>query len=157
MPRRYASYSVESLRAYAETNLPTHIDTIESDESVTLTDPVSYLIGVDPGSEVYPRCEFEFDEGGWYQNDMRNRSVADSIFFHLISACPDADILTWQEDLRRYQAAMVLMLRENPTLGGVSWRCTPESWSIGGAGDVSEGLLRGVVTVQVLLVYTETA
>lgn len=156
MARRYASYSVENFRSYVESNLPTHIDTIETDESITLTDPAAYLKGVHPGDERYPRCEFEFDTGTWFGDDARNRMVADVVNWHLITAFADADILGGQEALRRYQAAMMLLLRENSTLGGAFVHALALDWGISGEESTRGGFV-GVVTISTQLVFEETA
>lgn len=156
MARTYASKAGEDLRSYLETNLGTYVDAVETAESVTLATPGTYLAGVHPFDERFPRVEVEWQGGGPTDGGEGFRTDRWEFDFtvHLITAFADADVITGQEDQRRYATALIDCIEADVTLGGNV--IAAEITDIASSGEASEhGNLVGVLSMSTT-VYLHT-
>jgi len=157
MAKRFASRAVEELRAYLEANLATHIATINSEESVSLANPVAYLAGLHPFGEQFPRVEIEFQEGSpdpgpeGFRNDM----WAWRCSVLLVHAYKDVDVVAGQVELRQYLSAMLLAIQADITLGDTVVHAEIED--VATSGEISDqGRLVGI-TSMIVNVHTHEA
>lgn len=146
MPR-YASGGVEGLRAYLAANLPSHINTVEADESVTLADPDVYR-GAEHPAAVEPLA-IEVDSPGHEPEDLINDVEAVDLVVNIVLRVPDADVVAAKQNLRRYVSALRRCLRADVTAGGACFDTQPGRTDYAGIGD--DGQLVLVATTAVLM------
>lgn len=118
---RYADRAVANLLSYFETNLGTHLDAIESAQSLTagsMTDPVDFVPANVPDDNRSPlfMCYVESGES----EAPAVTGVQDIIYVYdcviAVEYSSDADIEAGQLFMRRYMTALIDCLKTSRTL-----------------------------------------
>ena len=114
---RYADRAVRKLAAYLQSSVPTALRAIETEEELAanyLVNPVSYLRARAPLDARSPAI-YVFDEDG-RATSQRERLFEVDCTVGIVKVGPP-DLVTLEDDLRRYLSAVINVISADPRLG----------------------------------------
>jgi hypothetical protein len=118
MAARYVRRAVDAVADYIEANLPTYLDTVETEESLTpgsLEDPKDYLQDDAPHDNRSPLVQVFADS--WDFKDQRQKILEVKVTI-AVALSGNAATESLSAKVDRYVSALIMCLTASPSLGG---------------------------------------